>query len=797
MVRSPPLLFLSLLLVQCSSGVAGGDVSVEAGDLPGPDAEVRTALLRDAGIGEIRGDLACNDIRRALETVEVNLAVDTDGDGLTDVEEAQLGTDPLVVDSDTDGVGDGVEVESGTSPLDPSDAPSWQPGLSGYPRLLFGPEAVAGLRERALLATYPHDVVLGRIEAIAAQPPASPRPESYDPYHEVGRARIAKAAAFMALMDQDSEMAAKALEISTTLNPNIGEVGFDSPFMSKADIHGAETVVYLCQAYDFLAGSGLMGGADLLTMEESIAALVNAFEKSATEGPFVALLALARNNHNIKSYASMGVAGVTFSHRPEAARWVNRGITEVWYYLSDFQVTDDGGYAEGPSYLNYGMGEALVLLWAYHRFAQGKSYYFRNFFETRDVQEEEFSWLPDPALENSLFELFRWPLRIMMPGGLSPNVDDSHTAAMSAGLLAAFFDEPEFLWLWYREDNGLLSSAGIDVSVDTFALLDPDMEPEEPLWLADQFLYAAGDCVFRSSRAPDADYALLLGEHGKIRTNGQGHEHPDASQVILHYGGEYLLMDAGYVNWEGKAAVSQAENHNLVLVNGTGPPNSEIFGIGTDVFLSDYSVDGELKSCLSSTTYGGRDFGRRLVVAPGGVVVVADRVEADSSAELRLLWHGNGGGTSGGAFALSPEGASWAFKEMVLECAAGATVGPVELSSGLYHHSFSHGQLLEHEALQVDVQASGTTFLSLFRARSSTEMVDGAPELLAGLPPDCAGAWTTGADSMLRVAAVCHESSASSFDTPCGSVVPAPGIVVLSCNGEGVLFNEEHFLFKE
>lgn len=55
---------------------------------------------------------------------------DTDGDGLIDGDEiageppgAQYGTDPLVADSDGDGYGDGAEIESGSDPLDPTRIP--------------------------------------------------------------------------------------------------------------------------------------------------------------------------------------------------------------------------------------------------------------------------------------------------------------------------------------------------------------------------------------------------------------------------------------------------------------------------------------------------------------------------------------------------------------------------------------------------------------------------------------------------------------------------------------------------
>ncbi len=52
---------------------------------------------------------------------------DTDGDGLSDADEAELGTNPAVADTDTGGVADGEEVANGTNPLDAGDD---NPGLS-------------------------------------------------------------------------------------------------------------------------------------------------------------------------------------------------------------------------------------------------------------------------------------------------------------------------------------------------------------------------------------------------------------------------------------------------------------------------------------------------------------------------------------------------------------------------------------------------------------------------------------------------------------------------------------------
>ncbi|QII44183.1 hypothetical protein GVT53_05680 [Flagellimonas oceani] len=56
---------------------------------------------------------------------------DDDGDGLTNGEEAILGTDPLNPDTDGDGVDDGQEVANSNDPLDPC-SPFRAPGYTGY-----------------------------------------------------------------------------------------------------------------------------------------------------------------------------------------------------------------------------------------------------------------------------------------------------------------------------------------------------------------------------------------------------------------------------------------------------------------------------------------------------------------------------------------------------------------------------------------------------------------------------------------------------------------------------------------
>jgi hypothetical protein len=53
---------------------------------------------------------------------------DDDNDGLTDLQENTLGTDPLMTDTDNDGYSDGLEVSANTDPLDSSSIPSLADG---------------------------------------------------------------------------------------------------------------------------------------------------------------------------------------------------------------------------------------------------------------------------------------------------------------------------------------------------------------------------------------------------------------------------------------------------------------------------------------------------------------------------------------------------------------------------------------------------------------------------------------------------------------------------------------------
>ena len=79
---------------------------------------VRTAFLFGGDDSRAPDLLLVGGVSLSLELLETEGEADTDGDGLSDAREAELGTDPTNDDTDGDGLPDGVEADTDTSPLE-------------------------------------------------------------------------------------------------------------------------------------------------------------------------------------------------------------------------------------------------------------------------------------------------------------------------------------------------------------------------------------------------------------------------------------------------------------------------------------------------------------------------------------------------------------------------------------------------------------------------------------------------------------------------------------------------------
>ncbi len=81
-------------------------------------------MIRFAGMALFLPGTACSTSTGTTDSgTSATAQLDDDGDGLTNGEEAALGTDPALEDSDGDGHSDGEEVDGNTDPLDDQDRP--------------------------------------------------------------------------------------------------------------------------------------------------------------------------------------------------------------------------------------------------------------------------------------------------------------------------------------------------------------------------------------------------------------------------------------------------------------------------------------------------------------------------------------------------------------------------------------------------------------------------------------------------------------------------------------------------
>lgn len=405
------------------------------------------------------------------------------------------------------------------------------------------------------------------------------------------------------------------------------------------------------------------------------------------------------NNHQIRHYAALGMAAVTLADHRRAKEWFRYAMKWLKKIFA-YQETEDGGFAEGHNYLEY---SAVIYL---------------PFFSA----VENFLGL-SPAQTPVMERIHAWSLAIRMPGGYRPNFDDGGLSTYPSSLLTTLLPPLQAkVYAWdYR--NGPDANRPQISAVESICLYDDQVRPEAPRLPLSIFLPKAGNAVFRSGWTRDSTYVFALAEEGKARINGGGHEHPDGGSFILASHGEYLLLDSGYIKWEKRQIVYGAANHNVVLVNGKGSPNSEIRGalkrVGVDARWTGWEVKNEVVMARMTTERQGAEWDRVFLFIEKKFLVVIDFLESDRKRKYTLLLHGHGGGTSGGRFQKMSQGALWSRPRAKLWA---QVVGPgkIAFSHKDQPHSLKYGQVKTHTVLEVGQRAASTRFITWLIPTSNT-----------------------------------------------------------------------------
>lgn len=591
----------------------------------------------------------------------------------------------------------------------------WNPSWTTHPRLMFGPEDKATLQARMARTDEPFPTLAGRIRSgCSATPAVYDDPDGLDQAAIYTNGNIARNCAFLAWLNQDATSASKAISILLAWPPDLGKV--NQEHFDNTDIHVGEALSSAAQAYDLLLGTSFVSSTDQSSIEANLLGMAESSYHIYVE-LFSFWYKFQNNNHKGKLASALALVGMTLNQEDVANTYVSYGVTELQYVLQ-VQVSAEGGYAEGPYYLNYGSETYLPLMIAWHRYAQGQTLSVDQTCETRPRNEPCKPGpveVPDFYTDPFVHSLYRWWIAISMPDGLAPDFDDSNRGGTFLGILAGMTGDGSFRAAWERNKTSPYYSRDCqDLTVETLTLFPETLPATWPGWTS-RFLPGAGTATFRSDWTEQARYLLLLAEQGQMVTGG--HEQPDGTSILLSAWGEYLVRDSGYGSWDQRQEVSGPESHSLVLIDGQGPHDS-IWqaSYGAQTALEACSQQSGFERCDASTAFSEVDVVRSVYFLKGTSFVLVDRLTPQKAGRIHGytgLLQLNAGGNTGGTFTATATGGTVSRPKASLSITVASTQGQPVLSQDLASHGASYGTLDQHVRLKADVTGSALALVTV------------------------------------------------------------------------------------
>ncbi len=578
-----------------------------------------------------------------------------------------------------------------------------------HPSLLFAADDISALQERIQREPYATwwQTVLDRAGSVPV-----------DIGEERTKVRYAKSAAFAYLMTGDETHARQAVDLLLDVQfpPRGGDLG---------EPHNeGEVVAQYAVAYDMIHNYAAANAAELEELRDILAEEAQRLHKGIvifeislgfgkslkirlheTPDPRTAG-GLHLDNWHVRAYGGLGLAALALADYTGAddtpQEWSDQAFelvtTSLWHQIDDV----DGGYAEGPFYSRYAADVYLPYMVA-----------LKNLTGV--------DLFVDPQIE----KMHQWSLNLRLPNGRRPNIDDGHLDDWYGHYLSAIYDDGVSRWDWENNVNGLYTRQFSEM--DAIAIYDDSVVAEKPSHGPTIFMPEAGDAVFRSDWGEEAVYMLLRAEHGTARAQGLGHEHPDETSFIIYAGGEMLALDAGYINFTNHSKVNRGRNHNVILVDGEGPPNSIVEGEsidgGNDAFLEQTFRSNFIDYAEVRANYSGVDFRRNVMFVDKAYFVMADEVRDEESHTYEWRLHGHGGGDGGGSYERDGSLAQWRQTSAELLAFMPNEEG-LEFSERDTIHSFDYLEEPTHTMLRVQQTGADVEFLTMLYPRS---MADEAP----------------------------------------------------------------------
>lgn len=358
-------------------------------------------------------------------------------------------------------------------------------------------------------------------------------------------------------------------------------------------------------------------------------------------------------------------------HREHGTGGVGQPGPVVVLQVLDIRFEVPGVQAfEGPLYYHFGLSAALPFFIAVENTLGSDPSFSETCINRQDVDPwtghgcvEGAEVTFDNPLRNPLLAATqRWSVSIRLPWGPRPPLADARFDSANGGpVLAAFLGDTWAEWDWQTNLSApTKTSGGMDLAPWYLAYANEDAAEAPDVTTV--FLPDAGNAVFRSDWSSEAVWGLLVAEHGDARKTL--HDHVDGTSFTLAAYGEYLLLDPGYYkpNELDNAITAHGDAHNLILIDGQGPPNKGLltdFG-DTDAWLEDFEQTDALDYAEARIAYEGHDIVRGVALVRDSWFVIADRLEGSGTHEYTFRLNGYAGHEDiGGAFTLNEDGATW------------------------------------------------------------------------------------------------------------------------------------------
>lgn len=490
------------------------------------------------------------------------------------------------------------------------------------------------------------------------------------------------------------------------------------------DITSSEEIIASASAFDSLLGAGYPFTAEERTeVVRRIAAVTGElrmnFVEPATANGYADL---HQNNHRSKSGAAMVVAAVALADevpQEEVRSWFDTGADYVDDVLRYMLLTGDGAYGEGPFYFRYSTQNLAYHFAVWERFLGGSSWTTADGLVVPALGRH-------PLLERNL----RWMLDTSVPDGTMAPIDDGNPGRSHFyGILPTWLGATSAgYWQWARTPQPYDVDGNLALGPLAIATYDDSISPAPPRWDPSQVYVEGGTATFRSGWSADDVMAVVLGEHDTASEFGrdrlglgrapQSHEHAEPGAFLLHAYGERLALDPGYLTFANRTKVNQPQHHNVVLIDGAGPPDylsasiawrSDLAGrppVEGQATLADWVSSDAGDAVAVASAYRGATLRRRVLFGGERYLVVADQVEVTAGRDLTWMLHGNGGGTSGGTYERTGAGGRWTIGGARLDSAISVQGSALALAEVDSVHEVPYTQERTHTALAATAPAA-------------------------------------------------------------------------------------------